>query len=253
MSVGSIGASSPMERISSGMQINRSADNPAGLAISTKMNSEVAASEMNYNNVQSMNDLANTAEGALSSIHDNLGRIRELAVQATNGIYSAEDKQAIQGEIGQLIQDISNTATNTEFNGMKLLDGSYNGNVAMNTDGSGNTLAIQNTSLTNLGIDGFDVTGSFSIEDIDNAIQKVTESRSELGSASNAFEHAANNISTRISSLSSSVSQIQDTDVALEVSNLKKNQILDQYKYQMQMMKQDQEEKKLGMYQDFRV
>lgn len=253
MNVGSIGASSPMERIASGLQINRSADNPAGLSISNQMNAQVAASDQNIENVQDMTNLANTAEGALSSIHEDLGRIRELAIQASNGIYNAEDKAAIQTEVSDILQNISNTASNTEFNSMKLLDGSFNGNVAMNTDGSGNTLAIQNTSLQSLGLDNFDVTGSFNIQDIDDAITKVSSSRAELGSATNAYEHAVNNISTKRSNIQSSVSQIADTDVAAEISNLKKNQILDQYKMFMQMEKGNQEKQKLGMYQDFKV
>lgn len=253
MDVGSIGTSNSMERLSSGLQINRAADNSAGLSIATKMNSEVAAATQNIENVQDMNNLANTAEGALSSIHDDLSRVRELAVQASNGIYSADDKATIQGEIGQLLQNISQTATNTEFNQMKLLDGTFDGHVSMNTDGSGNNLTIQNSSLESLGLEGFDVTSSFNIEDIDNAISKVSESRSELGSASNAFEYAVNSISTKMSNIKASVSQIEDTDFAAEISNVKKNQILDQYKIFMQMEKGNQDKQKVGMYQDFKV
>ena len=124
MNIASVSAQA-YERLSTGLQINRAADNAAGLSITQGMSSEIKGMEQNVENIGSMNDLAKTAEGALNSIQDSLGRIRELSVQASNGILTDGDKSIIQSEISQLMQGIQDTSRNTEFNTMKLLDGSF--------------------------------------------------------------------------------------------------------------------------------
>ncbi|PKM93768.1 MAG: flagellin [Firmicutes bacterium HGW-Firmicutes-1] len=240
-----------MMKLSAGQRINRAADDAAGLAISEKMNAQISGSNQNVNNISDMGNLLNTAEGSLESINDSLSRIRELSVQASNGILTNDDKQIIQNEIEGLKKGISSTVNNTEFNTMKVLDGSFtNKNVAMNTSGSGSRISIENSSLETLGIKEFDVTKSFDIADIDNAIGKVTESRSKIGSVSNTFEHALNNTKNKIINETRAMSQIKDADIAAEVSSYKKNKVLEQYSIAMQRESSRINANKLGMYTD---
>lgn len=254
MSIGAIGGSDPYMNISSGLKINSAADDPAGSSIVTGMETQTASAKQNVDNIADMNNALNTADGGLASIHESLGRIRELAVQASNGILSQDDKSIIQNEINGLMEGIEDVASNTSFNNKSLLDGSFaDVHTAQNTDGSGSDISIESSSLTALGIDGFDVTGSFNIDDIDNAISAVSQSRSSIGSASNSFEYATNSLSGKINNVTASMSKIQDANIASEITQLKKNQILDQYKFQMQAMKQKNEEQKIGMYADFKL
>lgn len=248
MNVSSVGMEA-YTRIASGSKINSAADNAAGLAITEKMNSQTRGMEVSQNNMSSMSDLANTAEGALGSIGDNLGRIRELAVQAGNGILSDSDKSIIQNEINQLKEGISDVARNTEFNTIKLLDGNFaDKQTAMNPDGSGKKISIESASLANLGIEDFDVTGgSFDIAQIDSAIEKVSESRSNLGSVTNAFGHAISNSKNAQVNLTSAASSIEDTDIAQEMTNIKKQQVLDQYKMYTQQMQAEQQRAEYGV------
>lgn len=251
MNIASVGAQA-YQRMSSGLRINSAADDAAGLSITQGMTSEVQAMQKNTENIGSMNDLTKTAEGALGNIQDSLGRMRELAVQASNGILTDGDKSKIQVEINQLKEGITSMAQNTEFNGMKLLDGSFaNKNTAMNTDGSGKQISIASAALDNLGISGFDVTGSFDISDIDKAMEKVSESRSNLGSVSNAFEYANNNVRNTMTNVVSSRSRIQDADMAEEISNLRRDQVLQQYKLYTMRAKEEQDRAKLGIFQPF--
>ncbi len=254
MSVDAIGGSSPYTNIASGLRINSAADDPAGLSIAKGMNAQIVSAEQNLDNVADMSNALNTAEGSLGSIQDSLGRIRELAVQASNGILNADDKGIIQNEIDELLSGIESVSKNTEFNTKPLLDGSFtNVNTAQETDGTGTQISIADSSLSALGIEGFDVTGSFDLNEIDDAMEKVSEARSDIGSATNAFEHASNSISGKINNITASMSKIQDANIAEEISSLKKNQILDQYKIQMQAIRQQNEQQKVGMYADFKL
>jgi len=241
-------------RISSGTQINSASDNAAGLAISQGMDSQIRGMEENVNNIGSMTDLANTAEGALDGIGDSLGRIRELAVQAGNGTLADSDKSIIQAEISQLMEGISHTAKATEFNSIKLLDGSFaDKHTAMNPDGAGKQISIESSSLQSLGIEGFDVRGSFDIASIDEAISKVNESRSNLGSVTNAFEHATKNTLNQMVNMTGSRSKIEDTDMAKEISQLKRQEILDQYTIFTQQAEQASQRTELGVIQNFQL
>lgn len=243
-----------MMRISAGQRINRAADDAAGLAISEKMNAQISGANQNINNISDMGNLLNTAEGSLESVGDSLSRIRELSVQASNGTLTNDDKQIIQTEIEGLKKGISSTVSNTQFNTMKVLDGSFsNKNVAMNTNGSGTRISIENSSLETLGIKDFDVTKSFDIADIDKAIGKVAESRSKIGSASNAFEHAINSTKNKIINETSAMSQIKDADIAAEVSNYKKNRVIEQYSMAMQRESARINTGKIGMYTDLQA
>ena len=177
MAISSINSiSKSYEQLSSMKKINSAADNAAGLAIVEKMNSQTNGYDVGNSNGKAGQDLIKTAEGGLASIQDNLQRIRELAVQASNGIYAPEDKEAIQKEVEQLKQGIQDAARGTEFNTLKLLDGSMaDMDLALNPDGTGMEIQMYNSTLESLGIADFDVTGSFSIEDIDKAIEYLRE------------------------------------------------------------------------------
>lgn len=249
MTITNVGISA-YQNISSGQRINSAADDAAGLSIATKMDGQTRAMEKNIENIGSMSDLTQTAEGSLGSIQDSLIRIRELTVQAGNGILSDGDRSVIQSEVSELLQNIQSTAEGTEFNTMKLLDGSFaNKNTAMNPDGTGKQISIENTSLQSLGIDGFSVTDG--VGAIDTALEKVTQSRSNLGSVQNAFEHATRNKENAVVNLSSAKSQIQDADIAAEISKLKKEQILQQYQIFAQKTKDEQRQNELGALPGF--
>lgn len=250
----SISSISPMQQIASGQRINSAADDAAGLAISEKLKSQVTSANKNIENIATMDNALRTAEGSFGSIQDSLGRIRELAVQASNGILSDDDKQIVQNEINQLKEGISSVASNTEFNNIKLLDGSFtNRNVAMNAQGTGSSITIENTSLETLGIKDFDVTKDFDISSIDDALTKVSEARSKLGSASNAFEHASASIAVKAENLTSARSNITDADIGRQVSVLKRNQVLDQYKMFTQQAIQQQKTHFVGQMTDFLI
>lgn len=216
-------------QLSSAKRINSAADDPAGLAISQKLIAQVKGYDKGTDNALAGKDLARTAEGSLSSINDSLQRIRELAVQASNGTYSADDKQMVQEEINQLKSSISDTARNTEFNTIKVLDGSFsNKALATSPSGTGQIMSIQNTSLESLGIEQFDVTQPFDIADIDNAISKVSDSRSNLGATSNGLDSTINSNNVAATNLSSSESQISGADMAKAIMDLKAQQIKQQ-------------------------
>lgn len=254
MNINQINGLNTYARLSTGMRINQAADDPAGLGIAKGMSSQISGSNQNIDNISSMDNLLKTAEGSLGSVSDSLTRMRELAVQASNGILTSDDKQVIQNEIEQLKSGITDAVKNTEFNTMKLIDGSFgNKHTAMNPDGSGSRITIESASLDTLGIKDFDVTGDFDISAIDSALEMVSSSRSKIGSANNAFEHATNSISTKVQNMTSSMSQIEDADMAAEIMNLNKTKILEQMKQYSLVQKAKNMENQLGMYQDFRV
>lgn len=236
-------------QLASGSRVNSAANDPAALAISEKLTSQIKGDSQGAKNIESSQDLLNTADGALNSIQDSLGRIRELSVQASNGIYTAEDRQHIQSEISGLLEEIKSTALNTEFNTQKLLDGSFTDkNLGTGANGQGTVMSLQNTSLEALGIEGFSVEGDFSIEDIDNAIGKVSEARSEIGASVNGLQANLNN--TRVSEYNqtSANSTLADLDIAKAIMELNKEQALDQYKIALQDKKQETEQGKLDIF-----
>lgn len=236
------------EQLSSMKQINSAADNAAGLAIVQKMESQTNGYDVGNSNGKTGQDLLKVADGGLASITDNLQRIRELAVQASNGIYAPEDKQAIQYEIEGLKQGIQDAAKGTEFNTLKLLDGSMADlNLALNPDGTGMEIQMANSTLESLGIADFDVTGNFDIADIDKAIDKVSEARGNLGASYNALEHATNYSALASENLTAASSRIEDLDVEKAISDMKKQEVLDGYNLFVQRVKMQQEQQQLNV------
>lgn len=227
-------------KIASGKRIQTAADDAAGLAIANKLKKEGNGLNVGASNVQNGIGVANIQDGALGTMHDSLQRIRELSIQASNGIYTDSDKQAIQDEIDQLLMDIEQTAVGTEYNQMKLLDGSMaDMHIASNPDGTGMKIQMENATLKSLGIDGYSVMGDFDIGVIDAAIEKVSASRSRIGATTNAMEHAYN-YNTRASlELVSSRSRIEDLDIAKAISEQKKGKLLQDYQLGMMRKQMD--------------
>lgn len=220
----------------SGKKINSAADGAAELSIIQKENAQIKGQKAGENNIGSAKDMLNVAEGAMSGITDQLQRMRELALQASNtGIMSDSDRANIQKEIDQLKQGISDIASQTTYNTKNLLDGSSSG-FQIATDANGGSMVVNtgDATLQQLGIANFDVTGNFDIKDIDNALKMVTESRSSMGAQSNALEYAYNNSANARLNHTAAKSRLEDLDIPQAISELKKKQTLQEYSMFMQ-------------------
>lgn len=228
--------------IAGGKRINSAADDASGMAIANKLKTQATGLETGADNAQSGKDMIQVADGALGSIGDSLQRIYELSVKASNSPFMSKgDMAAMQDEIGSLMEGIQDTAKGTEFNTMKLLDGSKTGmNMATSPDGSGKSIKMQNATLENLGINGYDVTKDFDISRITDAIDKVSSSRSQLGAGSNALESAYNYNKNASQQTTSSQSKIEDLDIPKAVSEQNRSKVLSEY--QMLMKKQKMED-----------
>ncbi|MFP3155785.1 flagellin [Lachnospiraceae bacterium ZAX-1] len=235
---------------SSGNRINSAADDAAGLAISEKLETARTIYDVGADNAAAGKDLINVADGALSTITDSLQRIRELSLQAANSaIYTPTDVSAMQDEISQLKDQIASTANTAQFNTKHLLDGTEGEfNIATNQDGSGTTLHMPTTLLSSLGIEDYDVTGSFNIGDIDKAIAKVSEGRSGLGAASNVLDHTIGFNKLASYNHSAAKSRIKDTEYGQTISDLKKTQVLEQFRLRMQKNKEDENGRVLQLF-----
>ena len=229
--------SKSLEKLSSGFRINRAADDAAGLSISETLRSQVGGLKVAVRNAQDGVSVAQTAEGALTEVHSMLQRMRDLTVQAgntgANGGAAGEAVAAIQEEITSLSQAIDDIATRTEFNGTKLLDGSETSLVFQVGANGGETqsIALSDMTATTLGTDTVDVTANDTTTDltaIDAAIKAVSTFRGSLGAAQNTFEHTVNNLNVAVENLSASESRIRDTDMAQEMMNFTRSQILAQ-------------------------
>lgn len=229
------------EHLATMKRINSAADDAAGLSISESLKSQSNGYDAATNNTANSKNMLNVADGALSSIADSLQRIRELSVQASNDTYSSDDKASMQDEINQLKQHISDVAGNTEYNTKKLLDGSVTSvNTAATANGSSIQTKLPNSTLDALGIADYDVTGSFDISKIDDAIKKVSSSRSEIGASTNAMDYAYSNSQYTSQNLTAARSRIEDLDVPRYVSELNKNKILNEYRLFVQSSKTGQ-------------
>ncbi|MDA7025526.1 flagellin Hag [Bacillus sp. CLL-7-23] len=227
-----------MEKLSSGLRINRAGDDAAGLAISEKMRGQIRGLEMATKNSQDGISLIQTAEGALTETHAILQRVRELAVQAGNtGTEQNEDRTAIQAEVTALINEIDGISTRTEFNGKKLLNASvpsFTFQIGANATQQLN-VTIGNMGATALGVNAIDVTGftaagafDTQIALIDTAITTVSTQRANLGAVQNRLEHTINNLGAASENLTAAESRIRDVDMAKEMSEFTKNNILSQ-------------------------
>ena len=248
-SVASTQLNTAMQRIATGQRINSAADDAAGLAISERMTAQIRGLEQGTRNVMDMQSLVSTAEGGLSGITDSLHRIRELSLQAQNGILTDDDRQNIQFEINQLMQEINDTTQRTEFNSMRLLDGSFNAedgrglHVAADAQGRGPTVHIGNMSANVLmGPEPYDVTGEFDISRVDEALTRVTSERAYLGAMYNRFDTTiASNQITNLN-LAAARSRVRDQDIAQAAMHLEQQNVIEQAQIQAQRIQMEQEQ-----------
>jgi flagellin len=227
-------------RLSSGQKINTAADDAAGLAISEKMRGQIRGLNMASKNAQDGSSLIQTAEGGMQQVGDMVQRIRELTVQAANDSndFESGDRTKIQSEIKELIEEIDKMASRVEFNSKRILDGSYAKGSATLTfqvganEGQTVTLNISAMKASTLGIDNIDVdikdSGAISkmLSTIDGALKQVTNARAELGAKQNRLEYTMKSLDISAENLSSSESRIRDTDMAKEMMNLTKSNVL---------------------------
>ncbi|MGQ9755920.1 MAG: flagellin N-terminal helical domain-containing protein [Desulfotomaculales bacterium] len=224
--------SKSLEKLSSGMRINRAADDAAGLAISEKMRGQIRGLNQAVRNAQDGISLLQTAEGALNETHSILQRMRELAVQAANDSYTNADRAQIQQEVNQLIGEVNRIANNTEFNTQKLLTGSFSGKLIHIGANSGQTLSISIGSMTagKLGVSGLSVStqtkANSAITKVNSAINTVSTQRSKLGAIQNRLEHTIANLGVAAENLTAAESRIRDVDMAQEMMQFTRNQIL---------------------------
>jgi len=222
------------EKLSSGYKINRAGDDAAGLSISEKMRSQIRGLNKASDNAQDGISLIQVAEGALNETHSILQRMNELATQAANDTNTSTDRTAIQAEINQLTSEIDRIQSTTQFNTMNLLDGSFSGkNLQVGSlSGQKIELKISNMNSSSLGVASLKVS-SFqkagnAMSAIQAAIDKVSTQRSTLGAVQNRLEHTINNLDTTSENTQSAESRIRDTDMASEMVEYSKNNILSQ-------------------------
>ena len=235
-----------MEKLSSGERINRAGDDASGLAVSEKMRSQIRGLNQASKNIQNGVSFIQTTEGYLTETTDILQRVRELAVQSANGIYSDEDRMQIQVEVSQLVAEVDRIASQAQFNGMNMLTGRFaeagdavmqfqiGANVDQNTRVYIGTMTSEALGLK--GAQGGDEQISIATPDeanmtlaaIDAALTNVTKQRADLGAYQNRFEMAAKGVNIAAENTQAAESRIRDTDMASEMVEFTKNSILTQ-------------------------
>lgn len=240
LTVNNNASSKNLERLSSGLRINRGGDDAAGLSISEKMRAQIKGLDTAAKNCQDGISLIQTAEGALTETHSILQRMRELSMQASNDIYTADDRTSLQTETDALIAELDRIGGTTQFNGINILDGSLaaggtpivlqagpNGLVTEqitvaieDMTGSGAELAVGGVLVDSV------ANAQAGIASIDLAIQNVSTQRSDLGAIQNRLEHTVSSLSVSSENLTAAESRIRDVDMAKEMVEFTKNSIL---------------------------
>ncbi|WP_114954185.1 flagellin [Sphingosinicella terrae] len=229
-----------MERLSTGKRINTAKDDAAGLAIASKMTSQIRGMNQAIRNSNDGISYAQTAEGALGEVTNMLQRIRELAVQSSSGTYSDADRTNLNAEVTELKAQITNILATTEFNGSRIFNSNASGAtytaasgaVAIQTGvNSGDTVSVSFSALSDLAsgtaVDS-STNASTAIGNVDTALTNVATTRAKLGAAQSRLESTVNNLSNNVTNLSDARSRIEDTDFSAETTNLAKAQILSQ-------------------------
>jgi flagellin len=226
--------SQSMERLSSGYRINKAADDAAGLAISEKLQTQVSGLAQAQQNAQDAVSLVQTADGAMNEVQSMLQRVRDLAVEFNNGTLSSSDQAAITNEVAQLCAEVSQIASQTKFNGIALLSGGAAITFQVGA-ADGETLSVSALKLFGSGsgysIDSavFNFSGTtVTLASIDAAIDSVSTARSTFGAVQNRLQHTLNNLANYQENLSASESSIKDVDMASEMVNFTKLQVLQQ-------------------------
>jgi len=237
-----------MEKLSSGFRINRAGDDASGLAVSEKMRSQIRGLNQASRNASDGISFIQTSEGYLQSTQDILQRLRELAIQASNGIYTAEDRMQIQVEVSQLVDEIDRIAFHAQFNGLNMLTGAFAREEGTNTITSSMwfhmganvdqriRVYIGTMTAAALGVKGLTDGKLISMETpdeanrnimiLDAALQKVSKQRADLGAYQNRLEYAVKGLDIGAENLQAAESRIRDTDMAKQMVDYTKNQIL---------------------------
>lgn len=219
--------SKSLEKLSSGFRINRAADDAAGLAISEGMRAEIKGNSQALRNAQDGVSLIQTAEGALSEVHSMLQRMRELAVQASNGTSDGANETL---EFEALGEEISSIEGRTTFSGKSVFSDFSTLTLQLSSSSGGSTdFAIDSfADEFTADLTGLDITDAASLDTLDTAIQSVSTARATLGATQNRLEHTVTNLGTAIENLSASESRIRDVDMAAEMVSFTRNNILSQ-------------------------
>lgn len=226
--------SKSVEKLSSGLRINRAGDDAVGLAISEKMRAQIRGLTMASKNSQDAISLVQTAEGALAETHSILQRIRELAVQSASDTNDdATDRAALQAEVTDLLAEIGDIASQTKFNGRVLLTGGDPFTIQTGADSADELqISIADMTASGLGVEDVDISdqagASAAIATLDTAINTVSTERAKLGASQNRLEHKINNLDTAAENLQAAESRIRDVDMAREMMTFTKNNILTQ-------------------------
>jgi flagellin len=233
-----------IEKLSSGMRINKGGDDASGLAVSEKLRSQIRGLNQAQRNIQNGVSFIQTAEGYLQETQDILHRLRELSVQSANGVYTTEDRMQIQVEVSQLVDEVNRIASHAQFNGMNMLTGNFSRDsqavmqfqVGANMD-QNERVYIGTMTAEALGIQGAQgSTQTINIETpedsnmaigmVDTALRKVSQQRADLGAYQNRFQMAVKGVAVAAENLQAAESRIRDVDMATEMVDYVKNQIL---------------------------
>jgi flagellin len=239
-----------MEKLSSGLRINRAGDDASGLAVSEKMRSQIRGLNQASSNAQNGISFIQTTEGYLQETQDIMQRIRELAVQSSNGVYADEDRMYIQVEVSQLIDEVDRIASHAQFNGMNLLTGRFGRlggenvvtasmwfHIGANMDQREQvfigTMTAKGLGVRDVGDDSIlslssPDSANRAIGTLDEALKKISKQRADLGAYQNRLEHAVRGLDIGAENMQASDSRIRDTNMANEMVNYTKNQILSQ-------------------------
>lgn len=221
------------EKLSSGYKINRAADDAAGLSISEKMRNQIRGLNKASDNAQDGISLVQTAEGALNEVHSMLQRMSELAVQASNGTNQTVDKNALEAEVAQLQTEIKRVGSTTQFNKMNILDGTFNSKLLQVGANANQTISVSISGMTDvcskaLAAHVSGTNAQTAITNIQSSIGKLSTLRSKLGAIQNRLEHTVANLDNISENTQSAESRIRDTDMAEEMVQYSKNNILQQ-------------------------
>ena len=235
MGINNNNAAKAMEKLSSGLRINRAGDDAAGLAISEKMRGQIRGLDQASRNAQDGISLIQTAEGALNETTNILQRMRELSVQAANDTNATSDRDAIKTELDALQKEISRIADTTKFNGKELINASGSMNIQVGAN-AGEIITIAFATMTADGLDvsnavvtvGSTADANSLTKAIDSALVKVSTQRAKFGALQNRLEHTIKNVDNTSENLQSAESRIRDVDMAKEMMNFSKNNILNQ-------------------------
>lgn len=232
LGITTLGLQKSTEKLSSGYKINRAADDAAGLSISEKMRNQIRGLNKASDNAQDGISLVQTAEGALNEVHSMLQRMSELAVQASNGTNQTVDKNALEAEVAQLQTEIKRVGSTTQFNKMNILDGTFTSKLQVGANAN-QTISVSISGMTDvcskaLAAHVSGTNAQTAITNIQSSIGKLSTLRSKLGAIQNRLEHTVANLDNISENTQSAESRIRDTDMAEEMVQYSKNNILQQ-------------------------